>query len=196
MSGAGTLHAHSSLKTVFRMRSRLRGWAEKESTMPCLSSGKVFDLSALTVLKHPELLAEKMVSANKLSVTKFVCPEVGCGKSVDVYFLPDEKVRIRHHAAKGERVSMIGGARGTVSRTVSLTSLAELHKKQQDAFAAQMTAMIGKAEDAVKSADVQIEAQLALIKQAETRIAQIQSDKIMAEEILTNPEYTQYRKAV
>lgn len=164
--------------------------------MPCLSSGKVYDLASLTVLKHPELLAEKIVSANKLSVTKFVCPEPGCGKSVDVYFLPDEKVRIRHHAAKGERVSMVGGARGTVSRPVSLTSLADLHKKQQEVFAAQMTAMIGKAEDAVKSADTQIEAQIALISQAEARIEQIKADKALAEEILTNPEYTQYRKAV
>ena len=162
--------------------------------MSCPASGRVLNLAELSVLKHPEALAEKIVSANKLSVTKFVCPEPGCGKSVDVYFKADGTVRVRDHAARGERVSMVGGTARKVGRVVSLTSLSALHKAQQEAFARQMSELMEKAEDTVKSADLQIEAQLALIKQAEERIASINADKAQAEEILTSPEYAQYRK--
>ena len=162
--------------------------------MSCPASGRVLDLSDLMVLKHPEALAEKIVSANKLSVTKFVCPEPGCGKSVDVYFRQDGKVRIRDHAVKGERVSMVGGTPRRIGRVVSLTSLSAMHKAHQEAFVRQMAELLEKAADTVKSADLQIEAQLALIKQSEERIATIKADKAQAEEILTSPEYEQYRK--
>lgn len=192
------MQARSSLKTEFRMRSRLRGRAYKESPMSCPACGRVYRIEELTCIKHPETIESREVSAgNKLSVAKFLCPEPGCGKSVDVKYRDDGTVNIaRYHSMRGERVSMVGGPKVVSGRIVSLTSLAELHKKQQEAFSAQMTAMIGKAEDAVKSADLKIEAQLAVIRQAEERIVQIKADRTLAEEILTNPEYTQYRKAV
>lgn len=161
--------------------------------MSCIASGRILDLSELVVLKHPEALVEKIVSANKLSVTKFVCPEPGCGKSVDVYFRQDGKVRVRDHAAKGERVSMVSGGKvSRIGKTPTLASFAELVHKQEEARIAERTRMVTMAAEAVKSADTLIEAQVALIKQAEARIAEIQRDKSVAELLLADSEFSKY----
>ena len=163
----------------------------KGASMPCPFSGRVVELESLTAFKNAEFLPEHVVSANKLSITKFVCP--GCSKSVDVSFKADGTVRIRDHAAKGERV-VGGGLRPAGMRTVSLSSMAELVAKQRAIHAEQMAKMLVVAEDNLKSFDAKIEFQVGLIKQAETRIAELNADKAKAEELLTAPEFAQFRK--
>lgn len=159
--------------------------------MACEYSGKVVPLETLTVLKNAEFLPDRSVSANRLSITKFVCP--GCSKSIDVSFKADGSVRIRDHAAKGERV-VNGSLRPAGMRTVSLSSMAELVAKQAAIHAEQMAKMLVVAEESLKGFDAKIELQVGLIKQAESRIAELTADKAKAEELLTAPEFAQFRK--
>lgn len=163
--------------------------------MACPASNRLVALASLTVLKNGEDLEAKIVSSNKLSTTKFVCPEPGCGKSVDVYYRPEGMAKIRHHAAKGERVSMLEG-KGRGTKVVSLTGIADLHKKAMEAFETQMKAIVEKAETTLRTTDEAIEMQLAFIKNAEAKIESLKADKKLAEEILASPEYSQHRKAV
>ena len=159
--------------------------------MPCPFSGKVVELESLTALKNAEFLPERAVSANRLSITKFICP--GCQKSVDVSFKADGAVRIRDHAARGERV-VNGGLRPAGMRTVSLSSMAELVAKQQAIHVEQMAKMLVVAEENLRSFDAKIELQVGLIRQAEARIAELNADRVKAEELLTAPEFSRFRK--